>query len=199
MKLNLFMNFKNDLDFARQLDEQDSVKNYIQQVLDDWAMLGVEAHFHARNPWIPYHEIFPQQLSKIIGALPHEIVVMNQLTVNLHLLMVTFYRPTKERYKIICESKSFTSDQYAFESQVKYHGYNPNDAIIEVAPGEGEHILRTEDIIKTIKKHGNENALVLFGGINYYTGQYDDLKVITQAAHEVVAFAGFDVAHAAGN
>lgn len=231
MKLNLFMNFKNDLDFARQLDEQDSlkhlrdkffipqhngkdciyftgnslglqpksVKNYIQQVLDDWAMLGVEAHFHARNPWIPYHEIFPQQLSKIIGALPHEIVVMNQLTVNLHLLMVTFYRPTKERYKIICESKSFPSDQYAFESQVKYHGYNPNDAIIEVAPGEGEHILRTEDIIKTIKQRGNETALVLFGGINYYTGQYYDLKVITQAAHEVGAFAGFDLAHAAGN
>jgi len=231
MKLNLFMNFKSDLDFARQLDEQDSlkhlrdkffipqhngkdciyftgnslglqpksVKNYIQQVLDDWAMLGVEAHFHARNPWIPYHEIFPEQLSKIIGALPDEIVVMNQLTVNLHLLMVTFYRPTKERYKIICESKAFPSDQYAFESQVKYHGYNPNDAIIEVAPGEGEHILRTEDIIKTIKQHGNETALVLFGGINYYTGQYYDLKVITQAAHEVGAFAGFDLAHAAGN
>ncbi len=225
------MNFKNDLDFGRQLDEQDSlkhlrdkffipqhnekdciyftgnslglqpksVKNYIQQVLDDWAMLGVEAHFHARNPWIPYHEIFPQQLSKIIGALPHEIVVMNQLTVNLHLLMVTFYRPTKERYKIICESKAFPSDQYAFESQVKYHRYNPNDAIIEVAPGEGEHILRTEDIIKTIKQRGNETALVLFGGINYYTGQYYDLKVITQAAHEVGAFAGFDLAHAAGN
>ncbi len=113
--------------------------------------------------------------------------------------MVTFYRPTKERYKIICESKAFPSDQYAFESQVKYHGYNPNDAIIEVAPGEGEHILRTEDIIKTIKQHGNETALVLFGGINYYTGQYYDLKVITQAAHEVGAFAGFDLAHAAGN
>src|SRR4051812_35753551 len=111
-----------------------SVKDYIQQELDDWARLGVDGHFQTRNPWISYHEIFPQQLSKIVGALPHEIVVMNQLTVNLHLLMISFYRPANGRYKIICEEKAFPSDQYAFESQVKYHGYVPKNAVIEVTP-----------------------------------------------------------------
>ncbi|MEP7319417.1 MAG: kynureninase, partial [Panacibacter sp.] len=175
------------------------VKEYIQQELDDWAKLGVEGHFHARNPWMPYHEIFPQQIAKIVGALPHEVVVMNQLTVNLHLLMVTFYRPTKERYKIICEAKAFPSDQYAFESHVKHHGLNPDDTIIEIAPREGEYTLRTEDIITTIQQHANEIALVLFGGVNYYTGQLFDLAAITQAAHDAGTYAGFDLAHAAGN
>ena len=176
-----------------------SVKDYILQELDDWARLGVEGHFHAHNPWVSYHEIFPQKLSKIIGALPHEIVVMNQLTVNLHLLMISFYRPGNGRYKIICEAKAFPSDQYAFETQVTYHGYDPHDAIIEVTPRDGEYTLRTEDIIKTIKRHGNETALVLFGGINYYTGQYYDLEAITKAAHEAGTYAGFDLAHAVGN
>ncbi|HEY6977101.1 MAG TPA: kynureninase [Chitinophagaceae bacterium] len=176
-----------------------SVSSYIQQELDDWARLGVEGHFQAGNPWVSYHEIFPQKLSQIIGALPHEIVVMNQLTVNLHLLMISFYRPSSKRYKIICEAKAFPSDQYAFESQVKYHRYDPNDAIIEVTPRDGEHTLRTEDIIKTIKQYGDETALVLFGGINYYTGQYYDLEAITEAAHEAGVYAGFDLAHAVGN
>jgi len=176
-----------------------SVKDYIQQEIDDWARLGVEGHFHARNPWVSYHEIFPKNLSSIIGALPHEIVVMNQLTVNLHLLMISFYRPSNERYKIICEAKAFPSDQYALESQVKYHGYDPNDVIVEVTPRDGEYTLRTEDIIKTIKQHGNETALVLFGGLNYYTGQYYDLQAITKAAHEADTYAGFDLAHAVGN
>ena len=225
------MNFQNSLEFARQLDAQDSLKHFrdkflipqhkgkdciyftgnslglqpksakdeIQKVLDDWSNLAVEAHFYASKPWLQYHDFFPVPLSKIVGALPHEIVVMNSLTVNLHLLMVTFYRPTKERYKIICEAKAFPSDQYAFESQVKFHGYDPADAIIEVAPREGEHILRTEDIIKTIEQHQNETALVLFGGINYYSGQFYDLKAITGAAHAAGAYAGFDLAHAAGN
>lgn len=175
------------------------VKEYIQQELDDWAKLGVEGHFHARNPWMPYHEIFPQQIAKIVGALPHEVVVMNQLTVNLHLLLVTFYRPTKERNKIICEAKAFPSDQYAFESHVKHHGLNPDDTIIEIAPSEGEYILRTEDIIATIQQHANETALVLFGGVNYYTGQLFNIEAITKAAHEAGAYAGFDLAHAAGN
>jgi kynureninase len=176
-----------------------SVKDYIQQEIDDWARLGVEGHFHARNPWVSYHEIFPKKLSSIIGALPHEIVVMNQLTVNLHLLMISFYRPSNEHYKIICEAKAFPSDQYALESQVKYHGYDPNDVIVEVTPRDGEYTLRTEDIIKTIKQHGNETALVLFGGLNYYTGQYYDLQAITKAAHEAGTYAGFDLAHAVGN
>jgi len=175
------------------------VKDYIQQELDDWAKLGVEGHFQARNPWLSYHEIFLPQLSKIVGALPHEVVVMNSLTVNLHLLMVSFYRPAKERYKIICEAKAFPSDQYAFESQVKYHGFSVEDAIVEVTPREGEHTLRTEDILKTIEQHGNKTALVLFGGVNYYTGQCFDMQAITQAAHSLGAYAGFDLAHAIGN
>ena len=147
-----------------------SVKNYIQQELDDWARLGVEGHFNAKNPWLSYHEIFPDQLCNIVGCLPHEVIAMNQLTVNLHLLMVSFYRPTKERFKIICEAKAFPSDQYALESQARYHGFDPAAAIIEVQPRQNEHTLRTEDIVSTIQRHGREAAVVLFGGVNYYTG-----------------------------
>lgn len=176
-----------------------TTQDYVLNELEDWANFGVEGHFHARKPWMPYHEIFPQQLSKIIGALPEEIVVMNQLTVNLHLLMVSFYRPTKQRYKIICEAKAFPSDQYAMESQVKYHGLKYEDAVIEVSPRDGEYALHTEDILSTIKQHGDSVALVLFGGVNYYTGQFFDIKKITEAAHAVGAIAGFDLAHAAGN
>ena len=176
-----------------------STSEYVQQELDDWAKMGVEGHFHAKNPWLPYHEIFPKQLSKIIGCKEQEVVVMNSLTVNLHLLMVSFYQPGKQRYKIICESKAFPSDQYAFETQVKYHGYDPVDAVIEVSPRPGEHTLRTEDIISVIKENGDTVALVLFGGVNYYTGQYFDIKAITDVAHAIGAYAGFDLAHAAGN
>jgi kynureninase len=172
---------------------------YVQQELDDWATLGVEGHFQAKNPWMPYHEIFPRQLSRIIGCKENEVVVMNQLTVNLHLLMVSFYRPTKERYKIICEAKAFPSDQYAFETQAKYHGFDPADAVIEAHPRAGEHTLRTEDIISLIHQHGETVAVVLFGGVNYYTGQLFDIQAITEAAHAVGAYAGFDLAHAAGN
>lgn len=225
------MNFQNNLDFAKSLDEQDELKHfrdkfyipivngkeavyftgnslglqpkttqeYVLNELEDWASFGVEGHFHARNPWMPYHENFPRQLSAIVGCKENEVVVMNQLTVNLHLLMVTFYRPTKERYKIICEAKAFPSDQYAFETQAKYHGLNPADAVIEVSPREGEHTLRTEDILAVIKEHGDTIAVVLFGGVNYYTGQLFDIKAITAAAHATGAYAGFDLAHAAGN
>ena len=176
-----------------------TVSNYIQEELDDWANLGVEGHFRAKRPWVSYHEIFPQQLSRIVGCLPEEVIVMNQLTVNLHLLMVSFYRPSKERYKIICEEKAFPSDQYAIESQVRFHGFGPGDAIVEVKPRTGEQILRTEDILAIIEKHKESVALVLFGGLNYYTGQLYDMKAITEAAHAVGAYAGFDLAHAAGN
>ncbi len=174
---------------------QDNVLNE----LEDWASFGVEGHFHARKPWMPYHEIFPPLLSPIVGAKENEIVVMNQLTVNLHLLMVSFYRPTRQRYKIICEAKAFPSDQYAFESQARYHGLNPEDVVIEVSPRAGEHRIRLEDILSVIEQHGNTVALVLFGGVNYYTGQLFDIKAITQAAHKAGAYAGFDLAHAAGN
>ena len=176
-----------------------TTQDYVLNELEDWANFGVEGHFNARKPWMPYHEIFPIQSAKIVGALPEEIVVMNQLTVNLHLLMVSFYRPTMQRYKIICEAKAFPSDQYAMESQVKYHGLKYEDAVIEVSPREGEYAIRTEDILNTIQQHGDSVALVLFGGVNYYTGQFFDLKKITETAHAGGAIAGFDLAHAAGN
>jgi kynureninase len=176
-----------------------STAAYIQQELNDWAQYGVEGHFHAKNPWLSYHEIFPRLLSKIVGAKEEELVVMNQLTVNLHLLMVSFYQPTAQRYKIICEAKAFPSDQYALESQVKFHGLNYEDAVIEVAPRAGEHTIRLEDILATIEQHKDSVALVLFGGVNYYTGQLFNMQAITKTAHSVGAICGFDLAHAAGN
>ena len=176
-----------------------SVSAYIQQELNDWAELGVEGHFRAKNPWFSYHEIFPRQLSSIVGCLPEEVVVMNQLTVNLHLLLTSFYRPTQERYKIICEAKAFPSDHYALESQVRLHGRNPLATIIEIGTRDGEHNIRTEDILSVIERHGKELALVMIGGVNYYNGQVMDMKAITAAAHKAGAYAGFDLAHAAGN
>ena len=176
-----------------------STAAYIQQELNDWAELGVEGHFKAKNPWLNYHEIFPKKYSAILGSLEEEVVVMNQLTVNLHLLMVSFYKPTQQRYKIICEAKAFPSDQYALESQVKFHGYTYKDAVIEVEPRAGEYTIRLEDILSTIQQHKDSVALVLFGGVNYYTGQLFDMQIITKAAHNVGAICGFDLAHAAGN
>ncbi len=174
-------------------------KDYIQQQLDDWAQLGVEGYWHAKEPWINYHDAFTALIAKIVGCLQHEIVVMNQLTVNLHLLLASFYKPTKKRYKIICEARAFPSDQYAFESQVRLHGFNTDDAIVEVHPKKGEYNLNIDDIVSTIQQHANETALVLFGGINYYTGQFYNLQEITKAAHAAGAYCGFDLAHAAGN
>lgn len=176
-----------------------STQDHVLNELEDWASFGVEGHFHARNPWLSYHELFPKKLSPIVGALEQEIVVMNQLTVNLHLLLISFYRPDKKRYKIICEAKAFPSDQYAIESQVRMHNLDPDDAIIEVAPRDGEHTIRTEDILKTIEENGDQIAVVLFGGVNYYTGQVLDMQNITKAAHKAGAYCGFDLAHAAGN
>lgn len=176
-----------------------TTQEYVLNELEDWANYGVEGHFHARNPWLSYHEMFPALLSDIIGAKPEEIVVMNQLTVNLHLLLTTFYKPTKERYKIICEAKAFPSDQYAMQSQVALHGFDVNEAIIEVGPSEGSAIIDHKAIIETIQKHGNSVALVLFSGVNYYNGQVFDMEGITKTAHNVGAYAGFDLAHAAGN
>ncbi|MBA3901078.1 MAG: kynureninase, partial [Bacteroidetes bacterium] len=176
-----------------------AVKDAVLQELDDWAKLGVEGHMKAKNPWFSYHEQFAEPIARIVGALPNEVVVMNQLTVNLHLLMASFYQPTKARFKIVCEAKAFPSDQYALESQVKFHGFNPEDAIIEVKPREGEYIIRHEDVISIIEKTGDSLALVMIGGVNYYTGQVFNMEEITKAAHKVGAFAGFDLAHAAGN
>jgi kynureninase len=176
-----------------------TVRSYIETELEDWASMGVEGHFHARNPWYSYHEMFPGLLSKIVGGKPEEIVVMNGLTVNLHLLMASFYRPTKERFRIICEAKAFPSDQYAMESQVSWHGFHPGDAIIEVGPRQGEEVIRQEDILSAIQHYGNSVALVLFSGVNYYNGQVFPMQEITAAAHQAGAYAGFDLAHAAGN
>ena len=176
-----------------------SAKAAIELELEDWARLGVEGHFEGRNPWMHYHEFLTEKAARIVGAKPIEVVVMNSLTVNLHLMMVSFYRPTTERYKIITEAGAFPSDQYALETQVKFHGFHPNDAIIEIAPREGEYTLRTEDILETIEQHGNEVALVMMGGVNYYTGQAFNMEAITKAGHLVGAQVGFDLAHAAGN
>ena len=175
-----------------------TVQDYVLDELEDWASYGVEGHLHSRNPWLTYHEMFPPLLEKLVGAKSNEIVVMNQLTVNLHVLLTTFYRPTKTRYKIICEAKAFPSDQYAFESQVKLHGFDPSSAIIEVLPKDGSYI-DTADIISAIQKHGQETAVVLFSGVNYYSGQVFDMKAITAAAHASGAWCGFDLAHAIGN
>jgi kynureninase len=172
---------------------------YLQLELDDWAKHGVEGHFLAQKPWYAYHEFLTEKMARIIGAKPEETVMMNQLTVNLHLLMVSFYRPQGNRYKILCEAKAFPSDQYAFQSQVSFHGYQPSDAIIEVAPREGQYYIEESDILATIEKYADEIALVIFGGVNYFTGQVFDLKKITAAAHKAGAVAGFDLAHAAGN
>ena len=174
-------------------------RKYVDEVMDDWASLAVEGHFHANKPWWDYHERFAHPLGKLVGAKPSEITVMNTLTVNLHLLMVSFYRPTKTRYKIICEEKAFPSDQYMFQSQVHFHGFKSEDAIVEVKRREGEHTIRLEDILDKIDEVGDALALVLFGGVNYYTGQVFDMKSITAAGQNVGAIVGFDLAHAAGN
>ncbi|MBK9285145.1 MAG: kynureninase [Sphingobacteriaceae bacterium] len=183
-----------------------STAQYLQQELNDWAKFGVEGHFLAKNPWLSYHEILTQKMATLVGALPEETIMMNQLTVNLHLLMVSFYRPTAKRYKILCEAKAFPSDQYALQSQVKFHaglatshGFNEQDAIIEVSPREGEYHIREEDILKAIETHKDSLALILMGGVNYFTGQVFDMKAITEAGHKAGAFVGFDLAHAAGN
>jgi kynureninase len=176
-----------------------STIDYIKTELDDWAKWGVEGHFEAKNPWFAYHEMFAKPISKIVGAKENEVVVMNNLTVNLNLLMVSFYRPTTERYKIICEAKAFPSDQYALEMQVRSAGLNPDDTIIEVAPREGDRTIHNEDFIAAIEEAGDTLALVIIGGVNYFTGQVFDMKAITKAAHQVGANCGFDLAHGAGN
>lgn len=174
-------------------------KEIVEQELNDWAKFGVEGHFDAKRPWFKYHHFFTESLASIVGAKSNEVVAMNTLTVNLHLLMLSFYKPTKKRYKIIMEAGAFPSDMYAMETQVQLHGFKPEDAIIEIAPRDGEYTLRMEDIEKTIHQHRNSVAVVLFGGVNYYTGQYFDVEKITTLGHKAGAVVGFDLAHAVGN
>ena len=225
------MNYQNSLDFAKQLDERDPLKevrnkfhipkdnngkywlyftgnslglqpkvtaDYIQQELKDWANLGVEGHFEAKNPWLHYHEYLTDNMAKIVGAKPKEVVVMNTLTTNLHLLMVSFYRPTKAKYKIVIESDAFPSDRYAVQSQLKFHGFSEND-LIEWRPRRGEELLNIEDLEDIIEKHGDEIAMLLIGGVNYYTGQFLDIKKIAEIGHSKNCIVGIDLAHGAGN
>ncbi len=173
--------------------------SFIEQELHDWAQLGVEGHFHATNPWMPYHRQLAQRTAALVGAETIEVVVMNSLTVNLHLMMASFYRPTAQRHKILVEYGAFPSDQYAVQSQIRFHGLNPASSLLELRPRDGESCLRREDIDSLIDREGDAIALILLGGVNYATGQVFDLEQITQAGHRKGCVVGFDLAHAAGN
>ena len=167
--------------------------------LEDWKNLGVEGHFKGRNPWMYYHKFLNEHCSLLVGAKLSETVVMNQLTSNLHFLFVSFYRPTRQRFKIIMEAGAFPSDMYLVETQVRFHGFDPEETIIEIKPRQGEQHLRHEDILQAIENNKHELSLVFFSGVQYYTGQAFNIEGITAKAHECGAIAGFDLAHAAGN
>lgn len=175
------------------------LSRYLDAVLKQWQDHGVEAFFTTDNPWLHYHNRLAPLMATLVGAKPSEISIMNQLTVNLHLLLVSFYKPEGKKVKILCEQKAFPSDQYMLETHLNYLGLSPSDSIIEVVPREGESCLRTEDIISTIEKHADELALVFLGGVNYYTGQVLEMEAIAAAAHKHNIRIGYDLAHAAGN
>ena len=172
---------------------------YINQELEDWANLGVEGHFDAKNPWMPYHEYLTEAMAKIVGAKPIEVVISNTLTTNLHLLMVSFYQPTKMKYKIVIESDAFPSDRYAVQTQLAFHGFDPSEGLIEWKPRPGEELLHIEDLEDILDQQGDEIALLLIGGVNYYTGQVFDLQQIATLGHEKGCMVGIDLAHGAGN
>ncbi len=172
---------------------------YIKEVLTDWANLGVEGHVEGKHPWLPYHEFLAENMAKIVGAKPSEVVVMNTLTTNLHLMMVSFYQPTKTKYKIVVESDAFPSDKYAVESQLKFHGIDPKEGLILWKPRKGEELCRFEDLEEIMKTHGDEIALLMIGSTNYYTGQSFPLKKITELGHKYNCMVGFDLAHGVGN
>lgn len=176
-----------------------NTRAYVLEELDDWARFGVEGHFHARHPWMPYHEFLTPALAKITGAKETEVVAMNALSVNLHLMMVSFYRPTPQRYKILIEGGAFPSDEYAVQSQAAFHGYRPEDAILRLTAADGAAVVPTEEILKFIHTHGHEIALILLGGVNYYSGQLFDLEAITAAGRAKGCVVGFDLAHVVGN
>ena len=176
-----------------------TARSYLDEELQSWAELGVEGHFHGRNPWMPYHRLLTQQTADLVGALPEEVVVMNSLTVNLHLMMVSFYRPTAKRHKILIEHGAFPSDQYAVKSQIRFHGFDPASSLLELTPRHGETCMRDEDIENFIEREGESIALILTGGVNYVTGQAFDLAEITRAGQRRGCVIGFDLAHAAGN
>lgn len=176
-----------------------STESYVLQELEDWRKYGVEGHMQARKPWLPYHEFLTQSMANLVGAKSHEVIVMNTLSVNLHLMMVSFYKPTTSKYKILIEKDAFPSDRYAVASQIRFHGYDPLDALIELKPRQNEYCLRSEDIESTIKNHKDEIALILIGNTNYYTGQFFDMKSLVKWGHDAGGMIGFDCAHGAGN
>ena len=174
-------------------------RGLVLEALDDWAKFGVDGHFASKNAWMPYHELLTDSTARLVGALPHEVVVMNTLTVNVHLMLASFYRPTSARYKILIEGGAFPSDQYAVASQARWHGFEPGAAVVELVPRPGEPHLRDEDILQTIAENGEQIALILLGNCNYLTGQAYDIAAITRAGHERGCVVGFDLAHGAGN
>ena len=176
-----------------------TTKAYLEQELLDWANLGVEGHTHAKNPWLNYHELLTPKMAKLVGAKPIEVIVMNTLTANLHFMMVSFYKPTRSRYKILIEGDAFPSDKYAVESQLRHHGFDDKDGLVLWSSRQGEELARFEDLEAILKNSGNEIALIMLGGVNYYTGQYFDLKKITELGHKYGCMVGFDCAHGAGN
>lgn len=226
------MEFKNTIEFARKMDQEDSLRHFrskfhlpvqdngepyvylcgnslglqpkttesaIKQELEDWKKYGVEGHFHAKHPWMPYHEFLTNAMANVVGAKPIEVVVMNTLSVNLHLMMVSFFRPVGKRKKILIEFDAFPSDKYAVESQLKFHGLDPDENLIQLTAREGESLIREEDIEKVIEEQGDEIALIMIGNTNYYTGQFFDMKKITELGHSKGCLVGFDCAHGAGN
>jgi kynureninase len=176
-----------------------TARTYVEQELQDWAQLGVEGHFHARNPWLPYHRLLTRQTADLVGADSAEVVVMNSLTVNLHLMMASFYRPTAQRHRILIERGAFPSDQYAVQSQIRFHGFEPAKSLIELTPLEGETCVRDEDVVAMLEREGSSIALILLGGINYGNGQWFDIEEITKAGQARGCVVGCDLAHAAGN
>lgn len=176
-----------------------ATQGLIEQELEDWRRLAVGAHLHGRNPWLPYHEQFREPAARLVGGVPGEAVMMNSLTVNLHLLMVSFYRPTPERHKILIEDAAFPSDSYAVASQLRFHGFDPREGLVRLKPRDGEATLRTEDIEEVLEREGRSIALVLLGAVNYLTGQWFDMERITAAAKRQGCIVGWDLAHAAGN
>jgi kynureninase len=176
-----------------------SARQVVEQELDDWAKLGVDAHLKAATPWYSYHETLREPMARLVGAKPNEVICMNSLTVNLHLMMATFYRPTKSRFKILMEEPAFPSDTYAIKTQIVHHGFDPQDALVLARPRGGEFTVRQDDIETALEKHGDQIALVLIAGVNFFTGQLFDIKKITSVAQKRGITVGIDLAHAAGN
>ena len=176
-----------------------STKEYINQELEDWANLGVEGHTEGKNPWLHYHEFLTETMANVVGAKEKEVIVMNSLTANLHLMMVSFYKPTAKRYKILIEADAFPSDKYAVESQLRHHGYNDKEGLVLWKARKGEELANYNDLEAILAEQGDEIALIMIGGVNYYTGQFFDLKRITDLGHKNGCVVGFDCAHGAGN